>query len=496
MKKVSLKMVIAVALLIPLLWAVSGQAETIRVGSDAVSRAFLDPNFDYSQILYSNIAVVDHTHRIPVDGKVTQFEYYAANTNPFHFMLLDKSLFVRWISEPIRPPAPGINTYTLSEPFSVESRGYIGAYLLSGITKAGTIPFDYHASSEDGDVMCLYDTVPILGSYFEYNDISNRSYSFNATVVTDEPQPGQTAQVSLVKYLDGAHATEGSALGNRFPLIVFSGTNEGVVVKLGPVGVNTDNPYEAKSAVMPVGSFYSVAEDTTQGAVGPNCGGGQFSRLVGYTVGDTLDQAIGATLTAAGPSFTGIDVNKYVIVWNQTCKYVNVTVVKYLDGQKADAVSALNNSFPITAEWRDEGGSGTTDFALGPVGVNTDSPYEAQSYAMASGASYRVTEGTSTDAVATACTTGKFSRLLGYSTGNTLEEALSAARTATAPNLTNIVSNQTVIVWNETCQADDDDDDPDCSRDNGHHYGNDKGDNHESPQDNDGNKNGKAGGKR
>jgi len=160
---------------------------------------------------------------------------------------------------------------------------------------------------------------------------------------------------------------------------------------------------------------------------------------------------------------------------------VEVTVVKYLDGKRADAVSAVGNAFPIVATWgtSDNLAGGTDYFDLDPDGFNSSIPYEAKSSVMPVGSFYSVVEDTTQGAVGLNCDGGQFSRLLGYTTGDTVEQAAAAKPTTRAPSLSNLAGNQYVIVWNETCGTGDDD--SDC-QDNGHHYGNDKGDQHQQPR--------------
>jgi hypothetical protein len=352
----------------------------------------------------------------------------------------------------------------LASPVPVQPGWMIGVYLTSN----GAIPFDF-ISSDGSQVVYRYNSsLPTDGSLFSYEGYSNRIYSFAAIVVPDTTTSGETVDVTIVKYLNGSHVNAVSAGGNSFPLFATWGdpndptnptSGDSAYFDLGPDGVNTVTPYEAKSQVMPIGSFYSVAEDTSQGVVRASCDDQfPFSRLVGYTLGESLDAAKMAIPTPGAPSLTNIVSNKYVIVWNETCNYAKVTVVKYLDGKKADA-TATSAQFPMKASWSDAAnGSGSATFNLGLAGVNTVNPYEAQSLEMTSGASYsveEVTSDTSTSTVGTTCTSGQFSRLLGYTTGDTLQQAIDAKTTnlsTTAPNLTNITGNKYVIVWNETCK--------------------------------------------
>jgi hypothetical protein len=160
---------------------------------------------------------------------------------------------------------------------------------------------------------------------------------------------------------------------------------------------------------------------------------------------------------------------------------VNVTIVKYLDGTRADAVSANNTLFPMNVTWKAANispGSGSGSFNLGTA--DTNNPYQATTPYMASGASYSVIEDTGQSTVGMSCKDGQPYQLVGYTTGDTLAQAVNAQQTTTPPSLSNIVSNKFIIVWNKNCGTGNDD----CTYDdNGHHYGNDKGDNHQSPKD-------------
>lgn len=89
---------------------------------------------------------------------------------------------------------------------------------------------------------------------------------------------------------------------------------------LSPTGFNTTAPYEAVTTDMANGSDYTTNEDLTTPVVGLDCTAGQQYRLVGYTTGDTLAEAQGATPSQTIPAFTDITSDKYVIVWNSECE--------------------------------------------------------------------------------------------------------------------------------------------------------------------------------
>src|SRR6185437_4748017 len=87
------------------------------------------------------------------------------------------------------------------------------------------------------------------------------------------------------------------------------------------------------------------------------------------------------------------------------------------------------------------------------VGNGTSNAYEAQTVALATGASYSASENVSgNDVVGSTCADGKPFALAGYSSGDTFDAAFAAASTSmTAPAFTNLTSDKVVIVWNKTC---------------------------------------------
>jgi hypothetical protein len=137
---------------------------------------------------------------------------------------------------------------------------------------------------------------------------------------------------------------------------------------------------------------------------------------------------------------------------------VNVTIVKYLDGNPATATSANNASFPMVSSWNaaNLGGSGSGSYSLGPTGFNNTNPYQATTSDMNQGSSYTTSEVTDNTSnvlpVGATCQAGK-TRLVGYSTGDSLASAAAASTSTTAPNFTNLTSNEYVIVRNETCAS-------------------------------------------
>jgi hypothetical protein len=137
------------------------------------------------------------------------------------------------------------------------------------------------------------------------------------------PAPS-TVTVTIEKYIDGVHATASNANSLAFPMLAtWSATNIGS--GSGSYDLDSDGfngiptPYQAITSEMTAGADYSTYEITSGNNVGASCADGKPFALVGYTTGNTLIAAAGATLSTTIPSLTNLQSNKYVIVWNQTC---------------------------------------------------------------------------------------------------------------------------------------------------------------------------------
>lgn len=125
---------------------------------------------------------------------------------------------------------------------------------------------------------------------------------------------------------------------------------------------------------------------------------------------------------------------------------VRVHLYKYLDGAMATGESANGVSFPMfTATFN-------APFTLGPNGwTEGDMPYEASTGPMAVGSSYAAEEKLDTSLVGATCDGLHTYALAGYSVGNTLESAVEATPSMTAPNFTELAQDKYVIVRNVTC---------------------------------------------
>ncbi len=154
------------------------------------------------------------------------------------------------------------------------------------------------------------------------------TYIGNAITTYDfDPAPAAPApQVHIFKFINGVLATAANANNAVFPMLTsFLSSVYGNIVDapftLSPTGWGaSDAAYEASYVGGAVGDNYSAHEVTTGNTVvGATCAAGQPFALNGYTTGDTLATAQGATPSTTTPAFTNLQKDEYVIVWNKTC---------------------------------------------------------------------------------------------------------------------------------------------------------------------------------
>ncbi|MBI5457957.1 hypothetical protein HY971_04525 [Candidatus Kaiserbacteria bacterium] len=163
-----------------------------------------------------------------------------------------------------------------------------------------------------------------------------------------------TVTVSIVKYVDGVHATAGNASSLSFPIdATWNAVNIGAGAgsfALSTIGFNNPNPYEATTAEMTSGADYSVSEDTSGPNVGASCADNKPFALAGYSTGDTEGAAAGAA-TSSSAVLAGITTDKFIIVWNETCEdegtlTLQKTVVTDSGGTATDTDWTLSASGP------------------------------------------------------------------------------------------------------------------------------------------------------
>ncbi len=278
-------------------------------------------------------------------------------------------------------------------------------------------------------------------------------------------EPADPVTVTIVKYIDDAHASASSTNGAIFPFIAdYDGTVNGNHLagsdpyEIGPVGNGTDQPYEAKTLSFEPGADYATHEVTGGEVVGASCEDGKPYALSGYSWGESYEDALSATSSMSAPSFTDMQSSKYVIVWNEDCAdvpeepgMVKVSIKKYINGMMASSTASSSPSFTMNATWDAENiGAGSGSYALSATGYNSANAYEAVTADMSAGADYTTNEVLGTN-VGASCAEGKPYALSGYKTGTSYAAAASAPATTTAPSFTNLQSDMYVIVWNTTC---------------------------------------------
>ncbi|MCJ7790038.1 MAG: hypothetical protein MUP69_07630 [Candidatus Atribacteria bacterium] len=143
------------------------KTSTFTVGNDAIVR----PNTD----TYTDFTIIDTNNPSSYFGLLTTYSYYAANTNPFRFVLVDELDVVQWVSEQITPPGTGVQSWNPSTPGYVEPNWNLGLYFAS----TGTVPFSY--TGDPAWYKPNNSGLPVVGETLSYEGSSNRIYSFVAT---------------------------------------------------------------------------------------------------------------------------------------------------------------------------------------------------------------------------------------------------------------------------------------------------------------------------
>ncbi len=262
--------------------------------------------------------------------------------------------------------------------------------------------------------------------------------------------------VTITKYVEGQAATASSTAGAAFTMnAAWSATNIGTGSGQYPLAAsNAPTPYQAKTVDMSSGANYATDEDLTGSTVGASCSESKPFALVGYTTGNTMEEAAAGTPSMTAPAFTGLTASKFVIVWNDDCAIpppptsVKVTINKYVDGMQASSSTAANAAFPMNAT--STAGNGT--YELDADGYNGDpTPYQAKTSDMAPGSDYATNESLDGSVVGASCSAGKPFALVGYTTGDSAAEAAAATPTSTAPSFTGLTHDKFVIVWNHDC---------------------------------------------
>lgn len=182
----------------------------------------------------------------------------------------------------------------------------------------------------------------------------------------DNPHEPEKLQVKIYKYLNDVLATDESADGYSFPMhSTWSwpsspqnpGSNGSGDYFLNQNGHGGSGSYSAYTSVMNAPASYSTYEKTTDVdnssivlPIGAQCESGKF-RLIGYRVGDTLENAEDADLQTTNPSLNGLYKDMYIIVENEKCPPNGD-----LEIEKTGEYNKDNGTITFTIDWSVSGG--------------------------------------------------------------------------------------------------------------------------------------------
>jgi len=205
----------------------------------------------------------------------------------------------------------------------------------SGTVVDNTIQFtaNYTATA---DAVTPQTTITVMGAIAPNGSMSgtwsdnyqagNRSGSWTTTTgtatygTTDPVVSSSTVKVTIEKFIQGSPATAASANNADFPMMSsWNASNTGAGAGTYTLSETNTIPYQAVTAAMSKGADYSTKEKVNGNTVGAQCATGKPFALTGYTTGNTRAEAIAATPSMAQPSFTNLQTDKYVIVWNRDC---------------------------------------------------------------------------------------------------------------------------------------------------------------------------------
>jgi hypothetical protein len=134
-------------------------------------------------------------------------------------------------------------------------------------------------------------------------------------------QSPTTVTVTVSKFVQGVMATAANADNADFPMTsTWDAENIGAGTGSYALSETNSTPYQAVTAEMTKGADYQTQELLTGDVVGAQCDAGKPFALEGYTSGDTEAEAMAATVSMTMPTFTDLQQDKFVIVWNRDCE--------------------------------------------------------------------------------------------------------------------------------------------------------------------------------
>lgn len=207
-------------------------------------------------------------------------------------------------------------------------------------TESSTIPSGVYSTPDLGPIAAETDFSALLSSvtglpaitpsttyyYAAWTNVEGtwhpgevRSFTTDATDVDPDPE---TSTVTILKYVDAAHATATSADNTDFTMNASwdaenIGAGSGQFV-LSEDGYNEGPAYEAETAEMTNGADYSVSEVIDENT-GLACSEEKPFVLRGYSHGTSVAAAMAMAPTMTAPNLENITSDHYIIVWNDDC---------------------------------------------------------------------------------------------------------------------------------------------------------------------------------
>ena len=163
------------------------------------------------------------------------------------------------------------------------------------------------------------------GTWSDNYEGNNRSGTWKttsgvATQMQTNENDSSTITVTIDKFINGSMATPATAQNANFPMkSTWDADNVGSGSGTFTLSENNTVPYRAITADMTKGADYSTKEMVNGDVVGAQCANGKPFALQGYSYGNTHAAAMTATPSMNKPSFTNLQHDMYVIVWNRDC---------------------------------------------------------------------------------------------------------------------------------------------------------------------------------
>jgi hypothetical protein len=151
--------------------------------------------------------------------------------------------------------------------------------------------------------------------YTDSKDLSSVKYFGN---LKDAPT---LVHVTIAKHVNGEHATIANTNNATFNMVanyqasnVLGGSPGSDPYTISSTGNETPEAYEAKTIPLATGANYGTYETETE-----TCTAAYPFKLDGYSIGDTMSEALLAATGSTAPNFTNLQSDKFVVVWNETC---------------------------------------------------------------------------------------------------------------------------------------------------------------------------------